>query len=77
MECARRAGFGGEYDQKKKFQSLFLWNALVERSGTSVPDDEPDVSILVFMECARRELHSHLWGPGSRSFNPCFYGMRS
>ncbi len=38
------------------FQSLFLWNALVERVPLLYPWIHCRVSILVFMECARRAL---------------------
>ena len=42
------------------FQSLFLWNALVESQGIRHRDARGEVSILVFMECARRALLDYL-----------------
>ncbi len=38
-----------------RFQSLFLWNALVELHGPYARIHPATVSILVFMECARRD----------------------
>ena len=59
------------------FQSLFLWNALVENRRTDGAKYLVQVSILVFMECARRAAGIVAGQVRTRGFNPCFYGMRS
>ncbi len=54
MECARRVKLRIGSKATSRFQSLFLWNALVEAVGTADRSEAFLVSILVFMECARR-----------------------
>ncbi len=62
---------------RDEFQSLFLWNVLVEMIVTFPFGTMIRVSILVFMECARRALLQKRAYPEHVSFNPCFYGMCS
>ncbi len=46
-----------------KFQSLFLWNVLVEYSPDAPGRSGHNVSILVFMERARRDFFDHKYSP--------------
>ncbi len=59
------------------FQSLFLWNALVEAERSEADLRLLLVSILVFMECSRRVSAAGRRSSFPSSFNPCFYGMLS
>ncbi len=75
--CSQRAAGGRVRDRAALFQSLFLWNVLVETRSSRRTGRRACVSILVFMECARRVIAWALWSKRWSSFNPCFYGMCS
>ncbi len=78
MECSRRAGRElWKLGEKEVFQSLFLWNALVEGPFLVWALSIFFVSILVFMECSRRVYAVNVCVGSVLCFNPCFYGMLS